>query len=396
MAGVAIDQDLPSTARAAVMLGPGRVAVREFPLSLPPSGWALLRILRSGICGTDLHTFRGETLQYAGTAHERRISYPVICGHENVGVVAALGGEVAAEDGRPLRLGERVVPGANVACGRCVYCRRGFPYYACQRLEDYGNSLGAADSPYLFGGWSEYLYVIPGSRVFRVPDGVSNGLAALTELYSVTHGLDRVDGGLDGATVYVLGCGPLGVCHMAKARLKGAGRVIAVDRFPYRLELAGEVGVADVLPLDATTQKERLEVVLASTDGLGADVAVDAAGAAEAFVEGLASLRFGGTLIEVGAFTGTGRVELDVAAHITLKDARVIGVGGEDDAAYPRSLRHMADRGKELGLERIVTHVLPLDRVEEGIDLAMRGEAMKVQLAPGGAGKGADEAAGHG
>lgn len=379
-----IEEDLPSTARAAVMLAPGRVELREFPVSPPPAGWLLLRVLRSGICGTDLHTFQGDTLQYAGTAHERRIAFPVICGHENVGVVAAVGGEIRAQDGRRLRVGERVVPGANVVCGRCAYCRRGFPYYACERLEDYGNSLGAAESPYLFGGWSEYLCVMPGSRLFRVPEGVSDGQAALAELYSVTHGLDRVEGELQGATVYVLGCGPLGVCHIAKARRMGAARVIAVDRFPLRLDLARQVGAADVLSLETTTRDERLEALRAATGGLGADVAVDAAGEPEAFVEGLASLRFGGTLIEAGAFTGARRADLDVAGSITVKDARVIGVGGEDDAAYPRSLRDMAEAGEELGLERIVTHVLPLDRAVEGIELAMRGEALKVHLVPNG------------
>lgn len=376
------EEDLPSTARAAVMLEPGRIEIREFPLSPPRPGWVLLRVLRSGICGTDLHTFRGETLQYAGTAHERRIGFPLICGHENVGVVAATGGEVVAVDGRPLDLGERVVPGANVACGRCAYCRRGFPYYACLRLEDYGNSLGAGRPPHLFGGWSEYLYVMPGSRLFRVPDEMSDGMAALTELYTVTHGLDRVDGTLAGATVYVLGCGPLGLCHVARARLLGAAKVIAVDRLSSRLDMAGQLGAASALPLEEMTRRERLEVVRGATGGLGADVAVDAAGAPEAFVEGLASLRFGGTLIEAGAFSGVSEVAFDVAAHITLKDARVIGVGGEDDGAYPRSLREMTSRGKQLGLESMVTHVLPLEGVSEGIDLAMRGEAVKVQLEP--------------
>jgi threonine dehydrogenase-like Zn-dependent dehydrogenase len=211
---------------------------------------------------------------------------------------------------------------------------------------------------------------------------VPDGLAALTELYSVTHGLERVDDTLEGATVFVLGCGPLGLCHIAKALFLGAVRVIAVDRFVSRLEMARQLGAWDALPLDYTTRSERLEVVRGVTGGLGADVAVDAAGTPEAFVEGLFSLRFGGTLIEAGAFTGTRDVSFDVAAHLSLKDARIIGVGGENDAAYPRSLSDMAERGEDLGLEHMVTHVLPLDRVGEGIDLAMRGEAVKVQLEP--------------
>lgn len=383
MAAVGAAGALPDTAHAAVITGPGRVELRAFPLVPPDEGWTLLRILRSGICGTDLHTFRGETLQYAGTAHERRITYPVVCGHENVGVVAAVGGEVLAYDGRPLVPGERVVPGANVACGECPYCQGGFPYYACDRLEDYGNSLGADRPPHLLGGWSEYLYVMPGSRVFRVPEGIPDGVAALAELYTVTHGLERVGREVEGGTVYVLGCGPLGLSHVAKARLLGAARVVAVDRHPLRVDAAREMGAARVLSLDDTTREDRLAAVRALSGGLGADVAVDAAGAPEAFREGLAALRFGGTIIEVGAFTGASRVEIDLAADVTLRDTRIMGIGGEDDAAYPRSLRDMAERGGELGLEQMITHVLPLDRVREGIELALAGHAVKVQLAPG-------------
>jgi threonine dehydrogenase-like Zn-dependent dehydrogenase len=371
-----------STARAAVMVGPGLLEVREFPLEAPRDGWALLRILRSGICGTDLHTFRGETLQYGGTPHERTITYPLICGHENVGVVVETGGEVSDHEGTPLRPGDRVVPGANVACGSCHYCREGYPYYACERLEDYGNSLGADRPPYLLGGWSEYLYVMPGSRLFRVPEGLPDGLAALTELLSVTHGLDRL-GDLSRSIVYVLGCGPLGLCHIAKARLLGARTIIALDRLPPRLEMARELGASVAFSLDDTTPEERRARLLDLTDGLGVDVAVDAAGAPEAFGEGLGALRFAGTLLEVGAFTGTRRAEIDVAADICLKDARVVGVGGEDDAAYPVSLRLLSEHGGELGLERLVTHVFPLERVRESVRTALEGDAIKVQLAPG-------------
>jgi D-arabinose 1-dehydrogenase-like Zn-dependent alcohol dehydrogenase len=90
---------------------------------------------------------------------ERSTPFPIIQGHENVGEVEAIGpGGAIAEDGRALRVGDRVVPAPNRACGRCRPCRRGFPYYLCRRLENYGNSLSCAEPPHLFGGWTEYLY----------------------------------------------------------------------------------------------------------------------------------------------------------------------------------------------------------------------------------------------
>ena len=119
-------------------------------------------MLASGICGTDKHTFRGETQQYAGTDHASSTPFPIIQGHENVGVVAAIGdGGATAFDGTPLAVGDRVVPAPNRACGECEYCPGDFPYYFCRRLENYGNSLTSAEAPHLFGGWAEYLYLRP-------------------------------------------------------------------------------------------------------------------------------------------------------------------------------------------------------------------------------------------
>jgi D-arabinose 1-dehydrogenase-like Zn-dependent alcohol dehydrogenase len=109
-----------ATVRAAVLHAPGSVAVEEFPRPDLRPGEVLLR------------------KQCAGTPHERDVAFPLICGHENVGVVEEAAGEVPAYDGRPLHAGDRVVPGANVPCGRCHFCLAGAPYSFCDRLDDYG------------------------------------------------------------------------------------------------------------------------------------------------------------------------------------------------------------------------------------------------------------------
>src|SRR3954451_20354807 len=121
--------------RAATLLGPRQLVVRSYPYprELEP-GAVLVRMLASGICGTDKHTFRGETGQYAGTDNARSTPFPIIQGHENVGIVAAVGpGGAAAFDGTPLAPGDRIVPAPNWACGSCEACLREFPYYFCRR-----------------------------------------------------------------------------------------------------------------------------------------------------------------------------------------------------------------------------------------------------------------------
>jgi threonine dehydrogenase-like Zn-dependent dehydrogenase len=110
-----------------------------------------------------------------------------------VGTIAAIGGGGPYGDfeGMPLKVGDRVVVGANVCCGECYYCRHDFPYYFCQNMTDYCNNLCAADPPHLFGGWSQYMYIISGSFLVRVPDELPSEVAVLTEIMAVTVGLDR-------------------------------------------------------------------------------------------------------------------------------------------------------------------------------------------------------------
>jgi D-arabinose 1-dehydrogenase-like Zn-dependent alcohol dehydrogenase len=113
------------SALAATLVKPGQYELREYPLPEPAPGCLLVKIELSGICGTDKHTFQGFTTQYG----ERKLEFPLIQGHENVATVAAVGGKGKYTDfeGVPLKVGDRVVVGANVSCGECYYCRHDFP-----------------------------------------------------------------------------------------------------------------------------------------------------------------------------------------------------------------------------------------------------------------------------
>lgn len=380
-----------SAVRAAVMKAPGLVQVEEFPYPALEPGAVLMRVVYSGVCGTDKHTFRGETKQYAGTPHERDAAFPLVCGHENVGVVEEIAGEVLDSEGVPLRPGDRVVPAANVTCGRCYFCLNGFPYYACSELEDYGNSLSAARPPHLFGGWAEYMYLLPGTPIFRVPDELPFDVAVLTEVMAVTHGLDEAKalagaraGFRFGDAVCVVGVGPLGLCHLVKARLLGCGELIAIDRLPGRLELAREFGATLTIDARESHVDERLELVRERTGGRGADVVVDCSGVAETLPECLRLVRWGGTVIEAGAFVDMGAVAINPSADVCAKNVCVLGVGGETSTDYVPTMRTLARNLDVLPLRRFVTHKLPLEEVRQAIELSQTDAAMKVVIAPNG------------
>jgi threonine dehydrogenase-like Zn-dependent dehydrogenase len=363
--------------RAATLVEPGRLEVRDYPYPerIEP-GALLVRMLASGICGTDKHTFRGETEQYAGTDHARTTPFPIIQGHENVGVVEGIGpGGARAFDGTPLEPGDRVVPAPNRPCGSCEFCSRGFPYYMCLHIENYGNSLSSAEPPHLFGGWAELLYVRAGTPVFRVPEELPTGVAVLTELMSVTHSLDlaarlpRPGGFRSGDTVAVVGVGPLGLVHVAKAALLGAGRVVAIDPVRSRLALARELGADEV-------------AVPGELDGLGADVVVDASGHPDSFLPALELARDGGTIVEVGAFVALGGRPFDPAV-LCGRNLTLLGVGGEDARAYEPTLRLLARNHRSVPFARAVTHHFPLSGVVEAMETALRmTDAMKVVIEP--------------
>ena len=376
---------------AATLVEPGRYELREYPIPEVQPGCLLVKMQVSGICGTDKHTYQGYTAQYGGAGEPKPVPFPIIQGHENIGTIAAMESSPCTDfEGLPLSIGNRVIVGPNISCGNCYYCRHDFPYYCCQNTRDYGNNLSAKNPPHLFGGWSQYLYVVPGSFVVRVPDELPSDVAVLTEIMAVTVGLDRAkqisafpnESFRFDDTVVVLGVGPLGMCFVMKARMLGAGTIIAVDLSEFRLEFAKRLGADHTMNAGKSNPKERLAFVRELTQGRGADVVVECAGVPVAVREGLDLLRLGGLLVEAGNFSDMGEVSISPHRHLCAKNVRILGVGGEEPAAYGPSMRQMARYMKHYPLRDFVTHRFALRDVEAAVKKSMAADSMKVVIDP--------------
>ena len=262
------------------------------------------------------------------------------------------------------------MPAPNRACGECEFCRGDYPYYFCRRLENYGNSLTCAEAPHLFGGWAEFLYLRPGTPVFKVPDDLPTNVAVLTELFAVTHSLDlaakmpRPGGFRAGDTVAVVGIGPVGIVHVAKAALLGR---VARDR-DRSVRTAVALGRRARCHRHAGRQRRRpggRAFVRDLTAGRGVDVVVDATGHPASFVPSLSLLRDGGTLIEVGAFVDLGTVPINPAT-ILGRNLTIVGVAGEDARVYDSTLAMLAAHHETVPFHHAVTHTFPLEQVEAG------------------------------
>ncbi len=234
------------------------------------------------------------------------------------------------------------------------------------------------------------MYIVPGSFLVKVPDELPSEIAVLTEIFAVSVGLDRAkqmsafpnESFRFDDTVVVLGVGPLGMCFLMKARMLGAGTIIAVDLSEYRLNFAKRLGADHVINVGKHSQAERLQIVKDLTNGRGADMVIECAGVPQAIPEALEMLRVGGLLVEAGNFSDLGEVSLSPHRHLCAKNARILGVGGEEPAAYGPSMRQMARYMKNYPLQEFVTHRFGLRDVEAAMQKSIEPESMKVVLQP--------------
>jgi len=214
-------------------------------------------------------------------------------------------------------------------------------------------------------------------------------VAVFAEVMAVTHGLEIAQnilgmfgGNRSGGSVAVLGTGPLGVSHIAKAAMLGASTLIATDLFPQRLRFAEEFGVTRTFDASETTMEERVALTREATDGLGPEIVVDCSGIPSTFVEALRMVRMGGVVIEVGTFVDMGPVSVNPNIDFCTRNVTVVGIGGETAQSYTPLMRAMAARLDRYPFERIVTHRMPLEHAEQAVVTAQRGESMKVVIDP--------------
>ncbi|XYJ08631.1 zinc-dependent alcohol dehydrogenase [Telluria sp. B2] len=254
--------------KAVVFHDVGDIRLEEVPEpKIEEPGDAIVRITVSAICGTDLHFVRGTfSDMQKGT----------ILGHEAVGIVEAVGSEV-----RNLSVGDRVVIPSTIACGYCSYCRSGY-YSQCDNANPNGPAAGTAfyggpKTTGPFNGLQAEKARVPFASInlIKLPEQVTDDQAILlSDIFPTGYFGADLAGIRHGHTVVVFGCGPVGQFAIASAKLLGAGRILAVDNLPDRLEMAKRQG-AEVINFD---EEDPVQVIMQLTGGIGADCAIDAVG----------------------------------------------------------------------------------------------------------------------
>jgi threonine dehydrogenase-like Zn-dependent dehydrogenase len=364
----------PERVKAAVMVAPGKMETQElpYPEKLEP-GAVVVKVEMSGICGTDKHAYNGEVTLYGGTEAEQDMVFPSVHGHENSGIVVEINDDGAAVEysGQELRIGDRVTNCPNVICGECWYCRsvHGYPY--CSKHEGIGMTYYADRYPYIVGGWGEYMYLPPKAWVYKVPEYLSVECACLSELFVVTAILDR-------AKEY----GPIGILMAAKARMLGAGKIIALDNYVPKLEIAKRFGADVAIDVSSLDDKELVQAIRDETEGMGADVVVETVGQPGPVRVGLEMLRRGGTYLETGNFADTGEVLINIHRHIAAKNVLIYGNCNHPHDGYYRAFEMMHRYEKTFPWAELITHRFNLDQAQEAVDTSFSPDALKVVFVP--------------
>jgi threonine dehydrogenase-like Zn-dependent dehydrogenase len=356
---------MTTTGRVAVLKAyGGEFELREYPVPEPETGAILVRLTRAGVCGSDLHIWRGEMKEVYG-ALPRDLTF----GHEMCGRVERLGAGVSTDSlGQPLGPGDRIAFCYFFPCGRCPVCLRG-ELGSCPRKGRPNRVAGTP--PYFNNAYGDFYYLRPGHYVFKVPDALSDDVVtpANCALSQVLYGLKRAGFGF-GQTVVVQGAGGLGLNAVAVARDMGADRVIVLDRLPERLELARAFGADDTLSIaELGTAERRIQAVMDLTGGFGADVVADFVGYPEVIPEGLRMLRSGGCYLEVGSIAPGNVFSYDATALVR-NNARLVATSNYSPWALADALAFLARNRTRFPFERIVSHVYPLDRISDAFHQA--------------------------
>ncbi len=318
--------------KAFVIDKPYESSVKDVELRELKSEEVLVKVKACGICGTDIHIFKGEF----------PAKFPVIPGHEFSGIIEEVG-----ENVKNFKKGDRVAVNPNIPCGKCYYCKKGLPHFCVD-----WNAIGI----HLLGAYAEYT-IVPEPNLYKIPSNLEFEEAAFAEpVACVLHGQDLADI-KSGDKVIIFGLGPIGLLHLQISALRGASTIIGVDIVEKKLRIAEELGADYVFnALKDDVPKEVFDAV-----GRGVDVAIEASGSIKAFETAIKTVGYGGKLIVFGVAPENAKAMVS-PFEIYRKEIRIIG-SFTNPFTTGRAVDILAS--KKIDVKKITSHIISLNQVKE-------------------------------
>ncbi|MBE0657252.1 MAG: alcohol dehydrogenase catalytic domain-containing protein [Bryobacteraceae bacterium] len=346
--------------RAAVYTGNGRLEVQQIPVPEIGPGELLVKVHACGICHTDLKKVEHDLLPP-----------PRVYGHETAGEVVKVGAGV-----EKFKVGDRVVAFHHIPCRNCFYCDRKL-YAQCAGYKKVGITAGFEPAG---GGFSQYIRImdwIVRDGVLLIPDGVSYEVASFVEPVNTCHKAVVEMDPQPGDTVLIQGQGPIGLIFTMLVKRSGA-RIIATDTMEERLALARRFGATEAVDPRTT---DVVALVKPMTEGRGVDQVFVAASAPGIVEEALRASRPGAKILLFAQTSDTERIELS-GAGICKDERSLIGVYSASVDLQAESARLVLEG--ELPVADLVSHSLGLDKINEGIRMALHpdGKSLKIMVQP--------------
>ena len=339
--------------KSAILKAPGELEIIDVPIPEPGPGEVVIKVRAALTCGTDIKAFlRGHP----------KIPLPSPMGHEFAGDVYAVGEGVL---GLPERTPVMAVHSAP--CGECPFCRMRRENLCERVMEDK-----------VLGAYAEYLKLparVVSRNLFRIPEGISYAEAAMMEpLSCVVHGLDlaRTEGI---ATVLVIGPGPIGLLHLLLNKSRGR-KVIVAGRNRSRLQKARELGADVVLDVSA---EDIAQAVLDATDGLGADLVVEATGNREVWEAAPSLARRGGTVLLFGGCPSGTTISFD-AARLHYDEITLMGAFHFTPTDVKEAYKQITERRIEVS--GLISGEYPLSELRTAFDELIAGRGIKYAVIP--------------
>lgn len=348
------------------------LVLRELDIPVLEEGQVLVRIDAAGVCGSDVHMWKGE---------DARTRLPMILGHEGVGTIEEMKGVKTDINGKSLKPGDRILIHRGLSCGTCYFCTIRNKPWLCRQRKVFGINISASQPPFLNGCYARHMILAAGTHVIKVAKEVDPAaLVAASCSGSMAAHAFSLNPPEYGDTVLIQGPGPIGLYAVAFAKAVGVTNIIVIGGSENRLELCRQFGATMLLNRRLTTIEERREQVFGVTDGRGADMVIEAVGDCSAVHEGLDLARVEGTYLSVGFSQPAGVCEVDFYRQVVNRNLKIQGV-------WVSGAQHTA-RALELTLnnlelfQKIVTHRFKLEEASEAIQAMAGRDGLKVVLEP--------------
>ncbi|PJN89623.1 MDR/zinc-dependent alcohol dehydrogenase-like family protein [Bacillus sp. mrc49] len=358
------NQSIPATMKAVVAYSPGDYRLEEVPVPQIGDGEILVKVEACGICAGDLKAFDGAPSFWGDDQQPAYIKAPMIPGHEFIGHVVSLGEGVKGD----FKIGDRIISEQIVPCWDCRFCNRG-QYWMCEKHDLYGfqNNVN--------GGMAEYMKFTKEAINYKVPENLPIEKAILIEPYACSyHAVERAQIQL-GDVVVLAGAGTLGLGMIGAIKKSGPGKLIVLDLFEERLEMAKQFGADMVLN---PVKDDVNAIVKQLTDGYGCDIYIEATGAQKSVEQGLNMIRKLGRFVEFSVFKEPVTVDWSI-----ISDRKELDVLGSHLGPYCYEPVIKGIANGDLPTEGVVTHELSLEEFEKGFQLVKSGkESLKVILNP--------------